>query len=241
MRALLKAAFRSKRHFRWLGFSFVTLIGVTIANQLEMFTLGLVINAGPSNRFLEGIKEYVEFGDHKMEKVAIALLCVAAFKAFFLFSSRYTTRILAIKISRDLRQQYFEHIQELSMSFYQKYNIGALSTRVMGDATQIALSINSWITNYLHTPFTVITSLCFCFYLSWKLSLIIFVGVPLIIIPVRLITGRVKKITRRLQKNQEKFASVLIDFLAGIQTVKIFSMERFTCKKYREQIGRAHV
>ncbi len=235
MRALLKAAFRSGRHFRWLGYSFITLIGVTIANQLEMFTLGLVINAGPSNRFFEGVKAYIEFGDHKMEKVAIALLCVAAFKAFFLFSSRYTTRILAIKISRDLRQQYFEHIQELSMSFYQKYNIGALSTRVMGDATQIALSINSWITNYLHTPFTVITSLFFCFYLSWKLSLIIFVGVPLIIIPVRLITGRVKKITRRLQKNQEKFASVLIDFLAGIQTVKIFSMERFTCKKYREQ------
>ncbi len=244
MKMLLKAAFRSGRHFKWLLFSFITLIGVTIANQLEMFTIGVIINNAssksngsdyPIHHFLDQIKAYFQFGEHKIEKVAIALLLVALFKAFFLFWSRYTTRILAIKISRDLRQQYFEHIQHLSMKFYQKYNIGSLSTRVVGDASQIALSINAWITNYLHTPFTICTTLSICFYLSWKLSLIIFVGVPLIIFPVRLITGRVKKITRRLQKNQERFASVLIDFLAGIQTVKIFSMERYTCKKYQEQ------
>lgn len=245
---LLKAAFRSGRHFKWLLFSFITLIGVTIANQLEMLTIGMIINNAsnvassgadgshyPIHHFLDQIKAYFQFGEHKIQKVAIALMLVATFKALFLFWSRYTTRILAIKISRDLRQQYFEHIQHLSMKFYQKYNIGSLSTRVVGDASQIALSINAWITNYLHTPFTVCTTLSICFYLSWKLSLIIFVGVPLIIFPVKLITRRVKKITRTLQKNQEKFASVLIDFLAGIQTVKIFSMEKYTCKKYQEQ------
>ncbi len=245
---LLKAAFRSGRHFKWLLLSFITLIGVTIANQLEMLTIGMIINNAsnisssgtdsahyPIHHFLDQIKAYFQFGEHKIQKVAVALMLVATFKALFLFWSRYTTRILAIKISRDLRQQYFEHIQHLSMKFYQKYNIGSLSTRVVGDASQIALSINAWITNYLHTPFTVCTTLSICFYLSWKLSLIIFVGVPLIIFPVRLITRRVKKITRTLQKNQEKFASVLIDFLAGIQTVKIFSMEKYTCKKYQEQ------
>ena len=244
MKMLLKAAFRSGRHFKWLLFSFITLFGVTIANQLEMLTIGVIINNAssqsgenhyPIHHFLDQIKSYFQFGDHKLEKVAIALLFVATFKALFLFFSRYTTRILAIKISRDLRQQYFEHIQHMSMKFYQKYNIGSLSTRVVGDASQIALSINAWIINYLHTPFTVCTTLSICFYLSWQLSLIIFIGVPLIILPVRLITRRVKKITRTLQKNQERFASVLIDFLAGIQTVKIFSMEKYTCKKYQEQ------
>lgn len=245
MKMLLKAAFSSGKHYRWLLFSFFALFAVTLANQLELITLGVIINnasssssgssSGPIHFFLDQIKAYFSFSGYKLQKVAIALIFVAAFKATSLFFSRYATRILAIKISRDLRQKYFEHIQHLSMSFYQKYNIGALSTRVVGDASQIALSINSWITNYLQTPITVISTLFFCFYLSWQLSLIIFVGVPLIVFPVRLITKRVKKITRTLQKNQEKFASVLIDFLAGIQTVKIFSMESFTCKKYKEQ------
>lgn len=189
----------------------------------------------PLRKYLNKINSKFQEGENRLYKIVAALLIVALLKGFFLFFGRYTTRILAIKISSDLRQQYFNHIQELSMSFYQRYNIGSLSTRVVADSQQIALSINSWITNYLHAPFTLISTLSCCFYLSWKLTLVIFLGVPLIVIPVRIITRKVKKVTRVIQKNQESFASVLIDFLAGIQTVKIFSMEKYTDKKYREQ------
>ncbi|MFS8563738.1 MAG: hypothetical protein LVR00_05245 [Rhabdochlamydiaceae bacterium] len=75
------------------------------------------------------------------------------------------TQVLSIRISRDLRLQYFEHIQSLPMSFYQKYNIGSLSSRVVGDAGQIANSINSIIGNYMHMPFTVMFSLLLPLYL----------------------------------------------------------------------------
>jgi len=169
------------------------------------------------------------------------LIFVAIFKAVWLFASRYTTQILAIRVSRDLRQYYFEHIQSLPMSFYQQYNIGTLSSRIVGDAGQISLSINSCLTNYLQSPFMIITCLIGCFILSWKLSLVIFIGVPLIIIPIVFFARRVKRVTRQLQRNQERFASVLIDFLAGIQTVKIFSMEHFSLKKYKEQNDRTAI
>ena len=169
------------------------------------------------------------------------LVCVAIFKAVWLFASRYTTQLLAIRVSRDLRQYYFEHIQSLPMSFYQQYNIGTLSSRVVGDAQQISLSINSCLTNYLQSPFTILSSLFACFYISWKLSLVIFIGMPLIILPIVFFARRVKRVSRQLQHNQERFASVLIDYLAGIQTVKIFSMEGFSLSKYREQNNRMAV
>ena len=66
-------------------------------------------------------------------------------------------------------------------------------------------------------------------------SLIIFFGFPLIIAPIIFLARRVKRISKQIQKNQESFASVLIDFLGGIQTVKVFAMEEFSLKKYREQ------
>lgn len=163
------------------------------------------------------------------------LICVAIFKAIWLFASRYTTQLLAIRISCDLRQYYFEHIQSLPMSFYQQYNIGTLSSRVVGDAQQISLSINSCLTNYLQSPFTILSSLCACVYISWKLSFVIFIGMPAIILPIIFFARRVKRVSRQLQRNQERFTSVLIDYLAGIQTVKIFSMENFSLRKYKEQ------
>ena len=178
---------------------------------------------------------------HNIKALILVLISVAIFKAIWLFASRYTTQLLAIRVSRDLRQQYFEHIQSLPMSFYQQHNIGSLSARVVGDAGQIATSINSWLTNYLQTPFTIITCLSMCFYLSWRLSLVIFFGVPLIIIPIVFLARRVKKVSRQLQKNQESFANILIEFLSGIQTVKIFSMEGFSLRKYREQNERMAV
>jgi ABC-type multidrug transport system fused ATPase/permease subunit len=163
------------------------------------------------------------------------LVAVALFKAMTLFSARYVTQLLSIRVTRDLRQQYFEHIQALPLSFYQEQNLGSLSSRAVGDAGQIASSLNSCLTNYLQTPFTIVSSLFLCFRISWQLSMVIFLGLPLIILPVIFLTRKVKRITRQLQKNQETFTSVLLDFLAGIHTVKIFAMEAFSLRKYKEQ------
>lgn len=290
MKLLLIAALRNRKHLSLLIVTFLTLFALTIANQFEMFALGVLSNTGadfftlftpdqvqgtvslqdvqakwpeiakegiiskqdaaaylsksketnPLSWILFQVKQKFQFTS-SINAMIIVLLGVAIFKAIWLFASRYTTQILAIRVSRDLRQQYFEHIQSLPMSFYQQHNIGSLSSRVVGDAGQIASSINSCVTNYLQSPFTIVTSLCMCFLLSWKLSMVIFVGLPMIVMPIIFLAKRVKRISRQLQSNQERFASVLIDFLAGIQTVKIFAMELFSLKKYKEQNDRMAV
>lgn len=170
-----------------------------------------------------------------LQNLALMVVIIALFKASMLFAHRFNTRVIAIRVSRDLRQEYFEHIQSLPMDFYQKYNIGSLSSRVVGDAALISEAINACLVNYLQTPFTVLTTLVLCFLTSWKLSMIIFLGLPCILLPILFLAKRVKRISKQIQQNQERFSSVLIDFLAGIQTVKVFAMEDFSLKKYREQ------
>lgn len=192
----------------------------------------------PLKIFLNKVKRKLNVNAWGLSTVVYLVVFITLFKAATLFFSRYFTQLLSIYISRDLRQKYFEHIQRLPMSFYQQYNIGTLSSRVVADAAQISVSFNSFLTNYFHTPIRVILTLGACFWISWQLSFVIFIGMPLLIFPVIFLTRKVKTITRQLFKNQEKFSSVLIDFLAGIQTVKIFAMERFSLKKYKEQNDR---
>lgn len=163
------------------------------------------------------------------------LIVVGLFNSIFLFISRYITQKLSIRISRDLRNEYFEHIQKLPLSFYSEYKTGALSSRVAGDAHQIAKSLYTMIENYVHAPFTILSTLIACVVVSWKLSLVIFLGLPLVFIPIRFINQKVKKITRQLQIKQEGFSTVLIDFLSGIQTIKVFAMEKFAVEKYKQQ------
>ncbi len=195
-----------------------------LANQKE---------ASLIDRIMQHMGTYFPIGE-SIPALAVMLIVVAIIKSVAVFAQRFTTRLVSIRVSQDLRLNYFEHIQSLPMSFFQKYHIGSLSSRAAGDATQIADSISACLVNYLQTPVTVLASLVLCFLTSWKLSLIIFFGFPLIIFPIVFLTKRVKRVSKQLQQNQERFASVLIDFLAGVQTVKVFAMEDFSLKKYRE-------
>lgn len=291
MRLLFQAAFKKHSHWLMLVFVVLTMCLLTIASQLEIFTLGVITKKGPdffelfapledgklqradavafddisarwkeidvqgtgsiskaeAVRFLNHWKnkDFIESVIQKFDAIfpisdnlvnlAAMIIFVALFKASMLFFNRFNARLISIRISRDLRQDYFEHIQSLPMDFYQKYNIGSLSSRVVGDAALIAEAINACLVNYLQTPFTVITTLTLCFLTSWRLSLIIFFGLPCILVPIIFLAKRVKRISRQIQQNQERFSSVLIDFLAGVHTVKVFAMEDFSLRKYREQ------
>lgn len=291
MRRLFQIAFKKHTHRVLIGFTLVAMCLLTIASQMEFFTLGVITNKGPDffelfapikgeslekseavtqeqleERFRrmdtthDGVvtkaeattfykqwrhKNFIEnlmvYFDKQFDvtgnifRLAMMVICVAVFKAITLFVHRFNTRLVAIRLSSDLRQEYFEHIQSLPMSFYEKYNMGTLSSRVVGDAALIAEAINACLVNYLQTPFTVLTTLTLCFLTSWQLSLIIFFGFPLIIFPIIFLARRVKRISKQIQKNQEHFTSVLLDFLGGIQTVKVFAMEEFSRSKYRER------
>lgn len=210
--------------------------GVVTRNEVSSF-LAKQKGASIVDRLMQQMGNYFPISE-SISALAIMLIAVALLKSMALFAQRFTTRLVSIRVSQDLRQNYFEHIQSLPMSFYQKYNIGSLSSRAAGDATQIADSISACLVNYLQTPVTIIASLVLCFLTSWKLSLIIFFGFPLIIFPIVFLTKRVKRVSKQLQQNQERFASVLIDFLSGVQTVKVFAMEDFSLKKYREMNGK---
>ena len=169
------------------------------------------------------------------QTLIIVILSISFFKALVIFGGKFFAQLLSIRVSRDLRQSYFEHMQILPMSFYQQHNIGALSSRIVTDASLVAASINAMISNYLRAPFLIISTFLLCLSISVELSLIVLIGIPFVGIPIVMLTRRVKRISRSIQKNQEVFTSLLIDFLAGIQTVKIFATEALSLRKYREQ------
>lgn len=165
---------------------------------------------------------------------SLFLIGVALFKAVSLFYQRYCTKVFSIHISQELRQHYFEHLQKMPMEFYQHYDMGSLSTRITNDTHMIADGMTAIINNYFQAPFIILATLIFCFLTSWQLSIWIFLGLPGILLPILLISRQVKKLSKKIQSNQERSSSVLLDFLAGIQTVKVFAMESFSLEKFRQ-------
>ena len=162
------------------------------------------------------------------------LVIIAIIKGVAFFGEHYSRQLVMIRVSRDLRQRYFEHIQTLSLDFYAKYNVGSLSTRVTGDALQVAMSVYAMMITYVQTPIAVLSSLALCFMLSVELSLVMFVGFPLMILPILYFAKKIKRVARKTLENSEVYSAQLLDSLSGIQTIKLFAMEAFSIKKFRE-------
>jgi len=201
----------------------------------------IINKKGSSNSFIDKVLAFLDSKLNLMgnlKNMAIMILLVGIMKALSQFASQYSMKLVAIKVSKSLREKYFAHLQTLSMSFYQQYHVGNLSSRVMGDASVVAESINSFLINYMQTPFVILTTFTVLLITSFKLTLIIFIGCPLIIFPIIFLARRIKRISKMIQRNQESFGSVLLDFLSGIQTVKAFAMEKFSYEKYCEQNDR---
>ncbi|MFZ4772614.1 MAG: ABC transporter ATP-binding protein [Chlamydiia bacterium] len=233
------------RHIRKLAWIvMLMMVLMSVAEQLEILWIAMLTSVGQDFGGLKGgmigslvawIGEHLLGGSNVLRTLMIVSLPVAIFKALTLYWGRFLTQKLAIRVSQELRDLYFAHLQTLPMKFFQEHHIGSLSQKVTGDSQQIAISINSFFKNVVVTPFKLLSSVVFCVYLSWKLSIVIVFGFPLLVLPLVILTKKVRSSTRQLLKNQETFSSTLLDYLSGIQTVKMFSMENFSLDKYREQ------
>lgn len=199
-----------------------------VSLYLEQTKKGGFINKGTAL-----IQKWIPVHKH-IWALVLFIIFTSLFKAITLFTYRYGTKLFSILICRDLRQKYFEHIQSLPMSFYHEHNIGALSSRTVNDAYIISDGIHSTLVNYVQTPFAVVSTLILCFAISWQLSCIVFFGLPFLVYPIIFIARKIKSLSKQIQKKQEAFSSVLVEFLSGIQTIKLYAMEDFSLKKYKE-------
>jgi ABC-type multidrug transport system fused ATPase/permease subunit len=241
---LIKTCFKIRAIRKQLLVVVVMMILMSVAEQLEILWVAMltsvgqdlgVLNGGAIGKVTSWIGASFFNSDNVLQTLLIISLPVTIFKGLTLYWGRFSAQKLSIDASRELRDLYFAHLQKLPMQFFQQHHIGSLSQKVTGDSQQIALSINAYVKNLILTPFKLFSSVIFCIYLSWKLSLVIVVGFPLLVLPIVILTKKVRLSTKQLMKNQEQFSSTLLDYLSGMQTVKIFSMESFSFLKYKEQ------
>lgn len=207
--------------------------GIIDSHEIEEY-LAETKRDGIVDRALHFLQKKLPINQHVSILIAV-LLSVSLCKALMLFCYRFGVRYFSIQMSKDVRSRYFDHLQQLPMTFFQKHNIGALSSRAVNDGYIIADGINSTLSNYLQTPFAFFSTLAICFAISWKLSCLIFFGFPFLVIPIVVIARRIRRLARQLQKKQEAFSSVLVEYLSGVQTIKLYDLETFSSKKYEEQ------
>ena len=179
-------------------------------------------------------EHFVLIGDplRSLTRICLALLVVFLFKNIFDYLQSVLTVWVEQAVVRDLRNEVYGHMQQLSLSFFHSRRAGALVSRLTNDMALVRGALAAGFSNLLKSGLLLTICLFWIFWTSWRLAL-----VSLIVVPpsIALIVWIGKKLRRRSTITQERMAdlnSILQETLTGIRVVKAFSMEDFEKRKF---------
>lgn len=168
--------------------------------------------------------------------VSLAFLRLA-----FEFCQSYFMNRVSQKVIRDLRNEVYRKLIHLPLSFFGRSQAGTLVSRITYDTVVVRDAISEGLADFLFQPIQIAVNLVVLlivqrvFDIPWSLVFVIFVLLPLVVIPVLQVGRRLKKISRSSQEQVAQINSTLFETISGIRIVQGFSMEDYEKERFARQ------
>src|ERR1700722_13089689 len=140
----------------------------------------------------------------------------------------------------DLRAQIFRHLQRLHIAFYDKNPVGRLVTRVTSDVDALNEMFTSGVISIFEDVFVLagIVGIMLC--MNWKLALITFAVIPLIVFATKIFRDKVRDSYRRIRTAIARINSYLQEHVSGMVVLQLFNRESKAYQRFSE-INRSHM
>src|ERR1700744_1271887 len=160
--------------------------------------------------------------------VALTVVGVPLFDAFLGVVNRYFSSRIGEGLIYDLRTQVFDHVQRQPLAFFTRAQTGSLVSRLDGDVVGAQQAIVGVLSSVLSNVLSLIVILITLFYLSWLVSLIGLILIPLFILPARRLGRRLQRLSREsMQLNAEMGSTMNEAFnVAGAMLAKLYGRPR---------------
>ena len=220
---------------RLLGQYKSRLVGAGVA---LLFTAGATLSLGLGVRVLI---DHGFGGDSSADlKAAITLLVsLATAMAVGTFVRFYLVSWLGERVSADIRKQVFDNIVRLHPGFFETNRSLEIMSRITTDTTLLQTIIGSSFSMALRSSLTTTGALAMMFITNLKLSLIIAVGVPLVLLPILVFGRRVRKLSNQSQDSIASVGSYAGEVIQHIRVVQSYTREAFESEAFSAEVERA--
>lgn len=165
---------------------------------------------------------------HTVEKLFIVLSVIVFIALISLGINIIQNRAnakLSTRMTNKMKQNVFDALMSLSLSYFNNQSTGRLINRVNYDADRIRSFYIDGIPNFVINALNFIGLTIFLFTLNWKLTLIVFIPVPIIVIIFRVMLPKLWRMFSKQWRSSSSLNSMLGDSLNGIRVVKAFAKE----------------
>jgi subfamily B ATP-binding cassette protein MsbA len=175
-------------------------------------------------------------GDRRMlVLVPLGILLIYLFKGFFRFVRVYVMSRAGLMMVQDIRNDLYRHLQRLSLSFYTDTPTGVLMSRVTYDVTMVQNAVTEALVGIFRDVFMIVGLACVVFYRNAQLGLLAMVGLPIAYYPLVAFGRRMKKASRRSQKQMGSLSKLMQERISGVGLIKAFGTEEREYENFKDE------
>lgn len=223
---ILRILGQLKPHWPWvLGF----LLAISVVSGLDSYFTYLnkrIIDEGVAQKNIGIVIEL-------MKPYAALLLVQAA----GVFSFVYLTGVLGERVRYDLRKKMFEHLQNLSLSYYNRTPVGWIISRVTSDSDRVAELVTWGMLDTTWGIMNIITATYFMMVINWQLALIVFACIPVLLVVASWFQKRIIKEYREVRKINSRITGAYNENITGVRVVKSLGREVANLREFSGTTG----
>jgi len=173
-------------------------------------------------------------------RLASIIAGLAVFDALMSLAQRWYSARIGEGVIYDLRTQVYEHVQQMSIAFFTRAQTGALVSRLNSDVLGAQRAFTSVLSGVISNIVGLVLTVAVMLTLSWQITLMSLVLLPVFIFPARIVGQRLQKITREsYDLNASMNATMTERFnVAGALLVALFGRPEQEAESFRGRAGR---
>lgn len=154
------------------------------------------------------------------------------------FTSEFGLAWIGSRVVFDLRREVCDHLLRLPASFFDASSAGVLLSKITYDAQQISSAASEAITVSIRNTLTIVFMLAYLLYLNWQLTLLAFVAFPMVGVAIRMVHGRLRRVSRLVQDRIGMLTHVVEEAIGAHRVVKVFGGEAYESARMRAASNR---
>lgn len=223
-------------------------IWLVIANLLSSLVAIALSFAPPfaiaylTDHVLPNPKQILDFvptaTDYRLLWIVILLMLTAQF--FSMLANIIHGRgvaVLGTSVLHDIRTQLYGHLQHLSISYFDKREVGSIMTRVQNDVQMLQNFLLDGVESLIVATLTVVIVLALMFSRSWHLALAVLIPVPFVVASTKHYWHGLMRLWRRVWHQNSILGARLADTLGGVRVVRAFAQEDREAQRFIGKSG----
>ena len=165
---------------------------------------------------------------------AFLVLLFAVFRGLFMFFMRQTLIVMSRMIEYDLKNEIYDHYQQLSISFYKRNKTGDLMNRISDDVSKVRMYMGPAILYSTNLVISISLIVPKMISLSPKLTLFALSPLPFLVLAIYKVSSVMNVKSEIVQKQLSKLSSISQETFSGIRVIKSYTQERFMENQFME-------